>query len=51
MQAAPDGSEHLVVVIRYLIWVGDEAAHEAAERVLHSVVDAQRSDVRENLTS
>jgi hypothetical protein len=44
VQAAPDGSENLLVVIRYLLWVGDEAVHEAAERVLHSVMDAQRAE-------
>jgi predicted transposase YdaD len=44
VQAAPDGTEHLVVVIRYLLWVGDEACREAAGRVLHSVMDAQRAE-------
>jgi hypothetical protein len=44
VQAAPDGSENLVVVIRYLLWVGDEATHEAAGQVLHSVMDAQRAE-------
>ena len=33
-----------MVLIRYLLWVGDEAVHEAAGRVLHSVVDAQRAE-------
>ncbi len=32
----------LVVVIRYLLWVGDKASRRAAEQVLHSVMDAQR---------
>ncbi len=44
VQAGPEGGEHLVVLIRYLLWVGDEAVHEAAGRVLHSVVDAQRAE-------
>ncbi|HEX8441998.1 Rpn family recombination-promoting nuclease/putative transposase [Archangium sp.] len=44
LQSTPDGSEHLVVVIRYLLWVGGKAAHEAAGRVLHSVLDAQRAE-------
>ncbi len=44
VHATPEGSEHLVVVIRYLTWVGDEAAHKAARRVLHSVVDAQAAE-------
>ncbi|QRN95624.1 Rpn family recombination-promoting nuclease/putative transposase [Archangium violaceum] len=44
VQEGPEGAEHLVVLIRYLLWVGDEAVHEAAERVLHSVVDAQRAE-------
>ncbi|HEX8823716.1 MAG TPA: transposase, partial [Archangium sp.] len=44
VQATPDGSEHLVVVIRYLIWVGDEVTQQAARQVLHSVMDAQRTE-------
>ncbi len=42
VQARPEGSEHLVVVIRYLLWVGDKTSRRAAEQVLHSVMDAQR---------
>ncbi|HYO51946.1 Rpn family recombination-promoting nuclease/putative transposase [Archangium sp.] len=42
VQAAPEGSEHLVVVIRYLLWVGDKATRRAAGQVLHSVMDAQQ---------
>ena len=45
VQAAPDGSEHLVVLIRYLFWVGNEATRQAAGQVLHSVMDAQRAEV------
>jgi hypothetical protein len=44
VQAGPEGAEHLVVLIRYLLWVGDEAVHEAARRVLHSVMDGQRAE-------
>ncbi len=44
VQAAPEGTEHLVVIIRYLLWVGDDAIREAAGRVLHSVMDAQRTE-------
>ncbi|MFE8603794.1 Rpn family recombination-promoting nuclease/putative transposase [Archangium violaceum] len=46
VQAGPEGAEHLVVVIRYLQWMGDGAAIRAAARqVLHSVLDAQRAEV------
>ncbi|HEX5754120.1 MAG TPA: Rpn family recombination-promoting nuclease/putative transposase [Archangium sp.] len=39
------GAEHLVVVIRYLLWVGKDAAvHAAAKRVLNSVLDEQRAE-------
>jgi predicted transposase YdaD len=44
VHAAPEGSEHLVVIIRYLLWVGGKAVHEAAGRVLHSVLDAPRAE-------
>jgi predicted transposase YdaD len=44
VHAAPDGSEHLVVVIRYLLWVGGKGTHEVTKQVLHSVVDAQRAE-------
>jgi hypothetical protein len=44
VQAGPEGAEHLVVLIRYLLWVGDKAVHEAARQVLHSVVDEQRTE-------
>jgi predicted transposase YdaD len=44
VQASPEGAEHLVVVIRYLLWVGDKAVHEAAGQVLHSVLDEQRAE-------
>ncbi|AKI98638.1 putative transposase/invertase (TIGR01784 family) [Archangium gephyra] len=45
VQAGPEGAEHLVVVIRYLQWVGDGVAvRAAARRVLHSVLDAQRAE-------
>ncbi|WP_052518409.1 hypothetical protein [Archangium violaceum] len=42
---ATGGAEHLVVVIRYLLWVEKDAAvHTAARRVLHSVLDEQRAE-------
>ncbi len=45
VQAGPEGAEHLVVLIRYLQWVGDGAAvHAATRRVLHSVLDGQRAE-------
>ncbi|REG30799.1 putative transposase/invertase (TIGR01784 family) [Archangium gephyra] len=43
--ADAEGAEHLVVVIRYLLWVERNAAvHAAARRVLHSVLDGQRAE-------
>ncbi|HEX5750112.1 MAG TPA: Rpn family recombination-promoting nuclease/putative transposase [Archangium sp.] len=42
--AGAEGAEHLVVVIRYLVWVGDAAVHTAAKRVLNSVLDGQRAE-------
>jgi predicted transposase YdaD len=44
VEADAEGAEHLVVVIRYLVWVGDAAVHAAARRVLHSVLDEQRAE-------
>ncbi|HZI12099.1 MAG TPA: Rpn family recombination-promoting nuclease/putative transposase [Myxococcus sp.] len=44
VQAGPEGAEHLVVVIRYLLWVGDQTVHAAAGRVLHSVLGGQRAE-------
>ncbi len=44
VQAGPEGAEHLVVVIRYLLWIGDSAVREAAGQVLHSVLDEQRAE-------
>ncbi|AKJ03262.1 Rpn family recombination-promoting nuclease/putative transposase [Archangium gephyra] len=45
VHADAEGAEHLVVVIRYLLWVeGDAAVHTAARRVLHSVLDGQRAE-------
>lgn len=45
-QAAPDGTENLRMLIRYLlyVYVGDSTARRATARVLHSVVDAQRAE-------
>ncbi|MFL5357543.1 Rpn family recombination-promoting nuclease/putative transposase [Archangium sp.] len=42
VQATPEGSEHLVVVIRYLLWIGDKSTRGAAKQVLHSVMDSQQ---------
>jgi hypothetical protein len=42
--AEQEGNEHLKTVLHYLLWIGDEAVHEATGRVLDSVVDAQRAE-------
>jgi predicted transposase/invertase (TIGR01784 family) len=39
-----EGNEHLKTILHYLLWIGDEAVHEATGRVLDSVVDAQRAE-------
>jgi predicted transposase YdaD len=44
MQSAPEGAEHLVVIIRYLVWTEGKAVHTAARRVLHSVMDRQQAE-------
>ncbi|ATB43663.1 transposase [Cystobacter fuscus] len=44
VQAAPEGAEPLRVVIRYLLWTGDKAVHNATGQVLHSVLDEQRTE-------
>ncbi|HEX8435443.1 Rpn family recombination-promoting nuclease/putative transposase [Archangium sp.] len=44
VQAGPEGAEHLVVVVRYLLMVGDEAVRDTAGRVLHSVLGEQRAE-------
>ena len=44
VQAGPEGAEHLVVVIRYLLWTENKAVHAAARQVLHSLVDGQRAE-------
>jgi predicted transposase YdaD len=44
VHAAPEGSEHLLVIIRYITWVGGMAVHKAAKQVLNSVVDAQAAE-------
>jgi hypothetical protein len=41
---SPEGPDNLRVVVRYLFQVGDEAAREATEAVLHSVAGAQRTE-------
>jgi predicted transposase YdaD len=44
VQAGPEGAEHLVVVIRYLVWTEGKAVHTAARRMLHSMMDGQRAE-------
>ncbi|OJT17839.1 hypothetical protein BO221_43355 [Archangium sp. Cb G35] len=44
VQAGPEGAEHLVVVIRYLLWVGGKAVHKAARQVLHSVMNEEGAE-------
>jgi predicted transposase YdaD len=44
VQSGPEGDEHLVVLIRYLLWVGDKGGHAAVRQVLHSVMDEQRTE-------
>ncbi|WP_395840947.1 Rpn family recombination-promoting nuclease/putative transposase [Cystobacter fuscus] len=44
VQAAPEGAEHLRMVIRYLLWTGDKAVHDSTGQVLHSVLDEQRTE-------
>ncbi|WPB81108.1 Rpn family recombination-promoting nuclease/putative transposase [Archangium violaceum] len=44
VHATPDGNEHLVVVIRYLIWVGNKASRQVTGEVLHSVMDTQQAE-------
>ncbi len=45
VHAGPEGPEHLLVIIRYIIWVGGKRAHDAARRVLHSVLGAPAAEV------
>ncbi|NMO16769.1 transposase [Pyxidicoccus fallax] len=44
VQAGAEGAEHLSVVIRYLLLIGDEATREATGRVLKSVLGQQRTE-------
>ncbi|HYO71988.1 MAG TPA: Rpn family recombination-promoting nuclease/putative transposase [Archangium sp.] len=44
VRAAPDGDENLRMVVRYLLYTGDSAAHRVTRQVLHSVMDAQRAE-------
>ncbi|WP_235217108.1 hypothetical protein [Archangium violaceum] len=44
VHADPDGTENLLVAIRYLIWIGDKRSRQATEQVLHSVVDALQAE-------
>jgi predicted transposase YdaD len=44
VQSGPEGTEHLLVLIRYLLWVGDKGGLAAIRQVLHSVMDEQRTE-------
>jgi predicted transposase YdaD len=44
VRAAPDGTEHLRMVVHYLLYIGDSAARRVTSQVLHSVMDAQRAE-------
>ncbi len=44
LRLGPEGMEHLELLIRYLSWVADAAAREAAGQVLHSVLEAQQKE-------
>jgi predicted transposase YdaD len=44
VHATPEGTEHLVVVIRYLLWIGGKTIQTAAGQVLHSVMGAQQAE-------
>jgi predicted transposase YdaD len=44
VRAGVEGEEQLVVLIRYLLIVGDQAAHEATRRVLKSALGEQRAE-------
>jgi hypothetical protein len=44
VQAGPEGAEHLVLLIRYLFWVGNAAAREVTGQVLNSVLGEQRKE-------
>ncbi|WNG57916.1 Rpn family recombination-promoting nuclease/putative transposase [Archangium gephyra] len=44
VHAAPDGTENLKVVIRYLFLVGDKTTRQTAGQVLHSVMDARQAE-------
>ena len=44
VHADPDGTENLLVAIRYLIWIGDKRSRQATGQVLHSVVDARQAE-------
>jgi hypothetical protein len=45
VQAGPEGTENLVVLLRYFLMAGDKAAHQAAGQVLTSVLGQQRAEV------
>jgi hypothetical protein len=44
VHSGSEGTEHLVLLIRYLLLVGNAAAREATGQVLHSVLGEQRTE-------
>jgi predicted transposase YdaD len=44
VQASPEGTEHLVLLLRYLLWVGNATAREATGQVLNSVLGEQQTE-------
>jgi predicted transposase YdaD len=44
VHTGPEGTEHLGVLIRYLLWVGNPVAREATGRVINSVLGEQRAE-------
>jgi predicted transposase YdaD len=44
VHAGPEGTEHLLVVTRYLLLIGDKGTRGAAGQVLHSVMNAQQAE-------
>ncbi len=45
VHAAPEGTENLVALIRYLLWLGGRLTRRITEQVLNSMMDAQQSEV------
>jgi hypothetical protein len=44
VQAGPNGPEELLMVVRYLLLVGDRTVRGATGQVLHSVLGTQRAE-------